>query len=332
MMGVIEMITQTKMGLAGSALTVVGGATALVAEVSSASANPTVTQTALSAIVVGVITAVGSIVVPVLTQLFKLKYDQRVLSLENKVETITQDFKDKEREAAEAKVQASVAAEEARKIAADYHEAKLEAERYRTRFEMLETRAKTNTETLREVKNVVNQTAKAGSVLSPTAAIVTDAYGEILSITGQIEFILHYKPEELIGKRIGTVLPMQLHPDPAHKADRSFHPETEFHDKYFRAIPAVTKEGIILEVDLMLTRWFEKNMRGKVEGVRFGKIIKKHVPGLPDSGVPFPALEEALPGYVKENTETMKTNNELLSSVNGKLGEIVKAGTANAPE
>ncbi len=321
------MLTQTKVGLASSAVALVSSVTAFVVDTAAVMSTHSVGQTAIQIAAVSVITAIGSIVAPIALAWIKAWSDQEKARLESENRDKDNDFETRIALLTEKAARVEGLEKESQHAKEIAWQAKLEAEKYKTRLELLESRALKNSQTLDEVKGVVNSTVVGvGSLMSPVVGIVTDAYGKVLSVSGQSEFVLHYSAGELIGKNIEELIPMKLHPDPIHHQDRSFDPSMEFHDKFFRAIPALTKQGKTIDVDVVLTRWFEKGLKGKVEGVRFGKIIRKHVPGLPESGVPFPSAASVLPGFVtpesSDQIEALNINTEAIRDVNATLKQI----------
>jgi PAS domain-containing protein len=338
MMGVVSMLAQTKISLASCGTALLASGTALVegSNVVIAQATPivggqTVGQTALQAAGVAIIIAIGSILTPIAIEWIrawgaaqKAKTDNQARIDEARLQADQRekenDFEKKIALLAEKAGRLDKVEAEARAAKEEAWQARINAEGYKVRLELLEGRALATTKVVEQVKAGVER--NTGSLMTPTAAIVTDAFGKVVSVTGQIEFILHWKPEEVVGKDVGILIPMKLHPDPINHTDRSFDPSLEFHDKTFRAIPAITKEGQPVEVDIFLTRWFEKGKRGTLEGVRFGKIIKKHAVGTVEALDLFPPAENILPGFNRDVASQLEKNSELVAENNGQLQRV----------
>ena len=338
MMGALSMLAQTKVGLASSGAALLASVTALVegsnhviAQATPIVGGQTVGQTALQAAGVAIIIAIGSILTPIAIEWIRAWGAAQKAKADNQARIDEARFAAEQREK-ESDFERRIALlsekaerfdrveSEAKTAKEEAWQAKMQAEGYKVRLELLEGRALATTKTLQNMKAQVEQ--NSGGIMAPTAAIVTDAYGKIMSVTGQLEFILHWKPEEVVGKDIYTLIPMRLHPDPINHAERSFNPSIEFHDKTFRAIPAITKEGQPVEVDILLTRWFERGKRGTIEGVRFGKIMKKHAPAQQGVFEPFPAVETLLPGFNREIASQLEKNSELVAENNGQLQRV----------
>jgi PAS domain-containing protein len=338
MMGELLMLVQTKVGLASSGAAFLASVTALVegsnhviAQATPIVGGQTVGQTALQAAGVAIIIAIGSILTPIAIEWIRAWGAAQKAKADNQARIDEARFAADQREK-ESDFERRIAlltekAErfdkveaEARAAKEEAWKAKLDAEGYKVRLELLENRALATTKAVENVQARVSRNSE--KLLAPTAAIVTNAFGKVVSATDQIEFILHWKPQEIVGRDIYTLIPMRLHPDPINHEERSFNPSIEFHDKTFRAIPAITKEGKPIEVDVMLTRWFEKGMQGKIEGVRFGKIIKKHIPAQQGTFDSFPSAETVLPGFNRDIASQLEKNSELVAENNGQLQRV----------
>lgn len=337
----LEMLIQTKIGLTSSIAAIGASATAVVAEVSSAMpTGPSVVPTAMQFAGVAIITAIGSILVPPIMEWIKGYHATRKYEIDLDVKHLRDSNETIKSEAREAKQRAALAETQA-------DELRIEVARYQERLSHLEGRTDrieskerkitstldTNSQTIDVIKNVIEKDVLSANAMVPTASVITDAYGRILSVTGPIEFILQWKPEDLTGRNIRDVIPAELHPDPISHHSRSYDPTLKFEDRFFQGVLAFTKGGHSEKIDIMLTRWFEKGLRGKVEGVRFGKIIRKHMNGNAGISVPWPVAESVIPGFnreeLKRNNDLLEKNNSAIAETNKKLDVIVN-GTEDA--
>lgn len=278
------MIAQ-KVGLVSSAVAFVGGTVAAV-DPAGPESSPAL-QVASGALVAAVIAGVGPWVIALIAKWG----DKRIIELEFQVEALR------------------ATAAQVDMARAEVEEAKREVVRYQERLRHLEERVDRNTGVIKAVKNVVRSDVMGGtaSQLSAVAAIVTDAHGKILTASGQVEFILQWKPEEMIGQNISEYIKKPLHPDLVNHAARSFNPNVEFKDRTIFEVIAFANSGKQVSLDVMVTRWFEPGQKGSITGVRFGKLLRKHNPvatGLVD---PFPPIDDFIPGIPREEIEVVES-------------------------
>lgn len=256
-------------------------------------------------------TAIIAGITPMVLALINKWGDKRVNYLENEVKTL------------------KVRADEADRVEKERDEAKIEVVRYQERLKYLEGKVERNSSAVENVKDVIRKDVLTGKGidLSPVASIVTDAYGKVLTASGQIEFILQWKPDEMIGRNIREFIPKSLHPDPVSHESRSFNPAIEFPDRTIQSVEAKNKEGNTVIVDVMLTRWCEHGQPNGIRCIRFGKLIRKHTGKSTTLADPFPPIDEFIPGIPREvveaNTAAIQENSAKLTQASEKLDTII---------
>lgn len=325
MLGEALMETCTKLGLGGSALAFGSGVYAYVVDMAASVAgngqpvsSPAGQAGALAA-GVALITALGSVAVPPIMAWIKANHDTEALEAK---------IADLQRQADEARRAQADALKRADEKEDRTHAVEIENARLTERLELLERRSSANSAGVENIKKVLRSevlTGTGGTSLSPVASVVTDAYGKILTASVDIELITHWKPHEIIGHNIREIILRDLHPDTLNHSTRSFDPSIEFKERSYRDVPARTKGGTEIAVDVALTRWFEPGLSGRIEGVRFGKLIRVHKPGATDLTDPFPHVASVIPGIpteaIRENTEAVKENTIKLTEATAKLSE-----------
>lgn len=296
-----------KIGLASSAVILVGGALAYMSDgvvrlvtsstgeivrvQSPAPVSPEMGDMGLKWAGVAFVTAIGSIVTPIAAAWLKAKYDVR-FALQ------AQRLKELESEVAKMPaIQRAADVAEERAHTAEVKLARVEAE-----VRDIRHTARNNTQRLDlgriELDELHVGVAEARdearlASLSPIATMVCGFDGIIIGASDQVSFLMQYSASELVGKSVKLMIPDYIHRAFDEALQSSLDIAAPMQPRVIRNFRALNKSGGNVFLDVRLTRWVDSggNRRPPTrEHIRFGALIREHRLG--SSGQePFPDVD-----------------------------------------